>query len=476
MNGLVGLTGAQRLDLADQVQPPYGMPLSHTTVLSALQVAVYTTDAGGRITFYNRAAAELWGVEPEIGKSEFCGSWRMRWPDGTPLPHDQCPMAIALREKRAIAGAEAVAVRPDGTLVPFLAYPAPLFDGEGKLVGAVNILIDISNRERKEHAARLFEAIVESSDDAIVSKDLNGVIASWNAGAERLFGYSADEAVGQPILMLIPEERHSEETEILSRIRRGERIEHYETVRRRKDGRLIDVSLTVSPVKDGTGRVIGASKIARDITERRRAGERQRLMLREMNHRVKNLLTLAGSIVTISGRHADTSEELVRSVRDRLSALGRAHTLTLPDPSLGGEAVDASTTLKALLETIVEPYVEGVRDGRIRLDGPEIVVGGQAVTGLALLLHEFATNAAKYGALSSAKGQLAVNWSDENGAVTLVWRESGGPRVPGEPENSGFGSMLTNATVTQFGGKLSREWLPEGLVVELSLPLERLSG
>ena len=477
MKGLVGLATTQRLDVLDDNKPSAGLPLPADAVLSALPAAVYTTDAEGRITFYNRAAADLWGVVPEIGKSAFCGSWQLRWPDGTPLPHDGCPMAIALKERRAIAGAEAVAVRPDGTLVPFLAYPTPLFGSDGELVGAVNVLVNITGRKGEEHSSRLLAAIVESSDDAIVSKDLNGIIASWNRGAERLFGYSADEAIGQPILMLIPPERHDEETEIIGRIRRGERVEHYETVRRRKDGSEIPVSLTVSPVKDEAGRIVGASKIAHDITERRRAGERQRLMLREMNHRVKNLLSLAGSIVTISARHAETTHELVRSVRDRLAALGRAHTLTLPDlKSGGGDVTDASTTLTALIATIVEPYMEGERNRRIQIDGPEVVVGGQAVSGLALLLHEFATNAAKYGALSSPEGRLVVNWSKEGGALRIMWREAGGPPVAGPPDNNGFGNVLANATVAQFGGQLSRKWLPEGLAIELSVPLDRLAA
>jgi PAS domain S-box-containing protein len=118
-------------------------------VLRALPVAVYITDAEGRITFYNDAAADLWGVRPEIGKGEFCGSWKLYWPDGTPLPHDECPMALALRERRRISGMEAVAERPDGTRVPFLAHPTPLWDDSGALVGALNTLIDIS-----EHAVK----------------------------------------------------------------------------------------------------------------------------------------------------------------------------------------------------------------------------------------------------------------------------------------------------------------------------------
>lgn len=149
-------------------------------LLDALPIAVYLTDPAGRITFYNQAAADLWGHRPELGKDEWCGSWRLYWPDGRPLPHDRCPMAMALKERRAIRGAEAVAERPDGVRVPFLAYPTPLYDRSGAMIGAVNTLVDITERKRAELASRKLALIVENSDDAIVSKDLNGVITTWN--------------------------------------------------------------------------------------------------------------------------------------------------------------------------------------------------------------------------------------------------------------------------------------------------------
>ena len=230
-------------------------------LLQALPAAVYTTDAGGRITFYNDAAVALWGCRPELGKSEWCGSWRLYWPDGRPMPHGECPMAIALKEKRPIRGAEALAERPDGTRIPFLAYPTPLFDDTGSLAGAVNTLIDISEHKQAEYTAKQFSAIVESSDDAIVSKDLNGVVRTWNPGAERLFGYTAEEIIGKPITTLIPPDRRGEEVRILERLRNGERIDHYETVGQRKDGSLVEISLTVSPIKGADGRIIGASKM-----------------------------------------------------------------------------------------------------------------------------------------------------------------------------------------------------------------------
>jgi PAS domain S-box-containing protein len=256
------------------------------TVFDALPAAVYTTDAKGRVTYYNRAAVELAGREPRLGEDEWCVTWRLYTPDGTPLPHECCPMAIALKENRPVRGAEAILERPDGTRIPFLPYPTPLRDASGALVGAVNMLVDIGERKVAESVRAHLAAIVESTDDGIVSKGLNGIVTSWNQAAERIFGYTAEEMIGQPILRLFPPDRMREEDLILARIRRGENIDHFETVRRRKDGIDIDVSLTISPLRDEAGRIIGVSKIARDITDRKRAEAALRELKDNLEHRV----------------------------------------------------------------------------------------------------------------------------------------------------------------------------------------------
>jgi PAS domain S-box-containing protein len=167
-----------------------------------------------------------------------------------------------------------------------------------------------------ERASRRLAAIVESSDDAIVSKDLSGITMSWNAGAERMFGYLAEEAIGQSIMMIIPPDRQDEEPRILDRVRRGEKIEHYETIRRRKDGTLIDVSLAVSPVKDRNGKIVGASKIARDISERRLAENHRELLVAELSHRVKNALATVMSVARHSSVKALLSTKLARRSRN----------------------------------------------------------------------------------------------------------------------------------------------------------------
>ena len=498
-------------------------------VLNALPAAVYLTDKSGRITFYNEAAATLWGCRPKIGSAEWCGSWRLYWPDGTPLPHDQCPMAMALKEERAINGMEAAAERPDGTRIPFLAFPQPLRDDKGTVVGAINMLVDISERkrievqardaeerfrrlfatapmavfvcdkdavivdfneqavelwgrepvrgvekhcgsvklwlpdgthlpheqspvrsvlstgipvrnvevsierpngsllpvlvnfaplwnadeeiigaitsfvdisERKciEEAAQRLAAIVESSDDAIVSKDLTGIIKTWNTAAERLFGYLAEEAVGKSITILIPPDRENEEPAILQRLARGERIDHYETVRRRKDGTLIDVSLTVSPIKDKTGKVIGASKIVQDITERKRKEAQIALLTREVDHRSKNLLTLVQAAVHLS--NGDTPEAIKASITGRVQALSNAHSLLAQSRWEGAD-------LDRVVREELAPYLKD-DDAQARVCGQKMMLEPEAAQSIAVAVHELTTNAVKYGALSVPSGNVKV--------------------------------------------------------------------
>jgi PAS domain S-box-containing protein len=239
-------------------------------IIDLLPAAIYTTDAEGRLTHFNRAAVELSGRTPQLGTDRWCVTWKLFRPDGTRLPHDECPMAVALKKGLVMDGVEAIAERPDGSRVWFTPYPRPLRNAEGAVVGGINMLMDITDRKKSEQTTGLLAAIVDSSDDAIVSKSLDGVITSWNKSAERLFGYTAEEAVGQHITLIVPPDRRHEETTILDQLKRAQRIDHFETVRMRKDGKTLDISLTISPVKDATGRVIGASKVARDITERKR--------------------------------------------------------------------------------------------------------------------------------------------------------------------------------------------------------------
>jgi PAS domain S-box-containing protein len=435
-----------------------------TQLLEALPVAVYTTDADGRITFYNRAAAALWGHHPELGSSQWCGSWRLYWPDGQPLPHDECPMAITLKEGREVRGVEAIAERPDGTRVRFRPYPTPLRDSSGRLVGAVNLLMDVTEQHDAHLESERLAAIVVSSDDAIISKTLEGIITSWNGGAARIFGYEASEMIGQSILRLIPPELHGEEAEILARLQRGERIDHYETVRIAKDGRRVDVSLTVSPLRDRSGTVVGASKVGRDITERKQAEKLQRILTDELSHRVKNTLATVQAIASQSLARARSPADFISSFGGRLQALASAHTL------LTRTQMQSADIMALVNEQVLVGAVNG---DRISCSGPHLALEPQAAVHLALVLHELATNARKYGALSVPEGRLSVTWEVRtNGTCSLYlsWKESDGPKVSA-PRGHGFGRALIEQTVRSHGGEVSVHYHRDGLICEIDFPL-----
>ncbi|ASY73442.1 PAS domain S-box protein [Sinorhizobium fredii] len=435
-------------------------------LIEALPGAVYTTDAEGRITSCNPAAAELWGRNPELGTDEWCGSWRMYRPDGTPLPHDESPMAIALKENRQIQGAEAVAERPDGVRVPFLAYPTPLRDASGKVIGAVNMLVDITERKRAEALAERLAAIVESSDDAIISKTLDGTITSWNDGAERLFGYGSDEIIGNSIMTLVPPDRRDEEMDILDRIRRGEHIQHYETLRQRKDGSLVWVSLTISPLKDATGKAVGASKIARDITERQHADQHRKTLMDELNHRVKNSMAVIQSIASQTLGHASTLDEAREAFGSRLINLAKAHDV------LTRESWQSANLVEIVSDT-VKPHAGG--KNRFRIEGPGVRLSPSAALAIAMALHELSTNAAKYGALSNGNGQVVIVWQiegdDAGRRLVLHWQESGGPPVA-KPKAKGFGSrLIERALASELGGEVRVDYQSSGLECTIIAPL-----
>ena len=320
-------------------------------------------------------------------------------------------------------------------------------------------------------AASWLAAIVESSDEAIVSKMLDGTITSWNPAAERLFGYTAEEVIGRPISILAPPDRENEMPANLERIRRGEKVDRYETVRRRKDGSLVDISLTVSPIRDATGRIVGASKIARDITARKQVEERQRMLTAELSHRIKNLFAVVQVLAERSASKTTTAAECIEAFRSRLQALNAAH-----NALMAGDWNWAS--LASLVQTALEPY-RGDGD-RIRLDVEDLRLNPDFALTLALGLNELATNATKYGALASPTGRVMltarVEADESSDELRLVWQEDGGPAVD-PPAVAGFGtSMLSQAIEYQHEGQVELDWRKEGLICRLTLPIARAAS
>jgi PAS domain S-box-containing protein len=237
--------------------------------------------AGGDAVHLSEEWYRIYGFDPENGPPAFEECRQRTHPEDRAKWQGAIDRAIAEKSEYEV---EFRILLPDGSVKHLHTVGHPVLNASGDLVQFVGSSTDITERKWAEQATRLLAAIVESSHDAIVSKSLNGVISSWNKGAERLFGYAAEEAVGQNITLIIPPERRHEERTIVEQLTRGELVDHFETVRMRKDGSLLDVSLTISPMKDASGRVVGASKLARDITERKRAEEALRQAQTDLAH------------------------------------------------------------------------------------------------------------------------------------------------------------------------------------------------
>jgi PAS domain S-box-containing protein len=330
-------------------------------------------------------------------------------------------------------------------------------------------------RTSEPDAAARLAAIVDSSFDAIVSKDLNSVVTSWNAAAEQLFGYSAQEMIGKSITLLIPAHLQSEEIEIISRIRRGERVETFETVRRRKDGTLINVSLTISPIKGPAGEIIGASKIARDVTAARENERRIRLLMREVNHRVKNQYAVILSMLRETSKKASDPKEFVLQVQERIMALARSHDLLVTSEWRG-------TSLFDVVAGHLKPFGH---EGRINLAGPLLSLQPNAVQNLGMAFHELGTNSAKYGALSGEVGRVEVEWAvtaDTEGQENLEieWEETFAPHADDFRETSsrtGFGTVVLKRVAPQsLSGSATLERKPGHVRWRLVAPLASCVG
>jgi PAS domain S-box-containing protein len=412
--------------------------------LSSIGDAVISTDAEGRVTFMNRVAETLTG-----------------WPEseaiGRPLPEvfhivdeatrqpGESPALRALREGVVVGLANhTVLIARDGSERPIDDSAAPIRDDSGAPVGMVLVFRDVSGRKGGEEAQARLAAIVESSDDAIVSKTLDGIIRSWNAGAERLFGYAPHEVIGRPITLIIPPERQDEEHEILARIARGERVQHFETVRVSKQGRLIDISLTVSPVRDSAGRVTGASKVARDITDRKHAEEalreadrRKDQFIALLAHELRNpLAPLRNGLQVL--RQAGSDANAVAQARSMMERqLGHMVRLIddLLDISRIGQNKMELRRSRVLLADVVSSAVETARPA-IEEAGHELTLALPAepvhldadLTRLAQVFSNLLTNSAKY---TERGGRIWLS-AERRGSEAVVAVRDNGIGIPAD--------------------------------------------
>jgi PAS domain S-box-containing protein len=326
--------------LVEAEQSFMGREVFYRDLLNALPTAIYTTDAEGRITFYNEAAVEFAGRRPALGEA-WCVTWKLYRLDGTRLPHDQCPMAVALREGKANRGGEAIAERPDGTRRAFMPYPTPLFDSAGKLVGAVNMLVD--------------------------------------------------------------------------------------------------------------------------ITERKAAEDRQRLLANEVNHRANNVLAVVQSMVRLG--KSDTVEDFRATLNGRIQALARAHNLLAKNRWMGAD-------LQHLVSEELAPFMDV--GSQVWVSGSILPMEPAAAQSMAMIVHELATNAARHGALSTPAGKVMIEWRRVAGdRIVFKWTEKGGPPAR-NPIRQGVGSAVIARAAGHLQARFAQAWTVEGLAFELEVPKEAI--
>ncbi len=387
--------------------------------------------------------------------------------DGTPEAIDQIvhsddigPWRAAREGSLAPGGKVEIEFRinlPRGGTRWFLSRGEVRRGENGIALECYGVMIDITERKNSEEVAARLAAIVTSSEDAIISSNFNGIITSWNLGAERLLGFSAKDMIGRPISTIIPMDMIHEASVTMNAARQGEAIAPHESVRLREDGSRVDVSLTVSPIRGGAGKVTGTSTIARDITDRKNWDKRQAVLLRELSHRVKNTLAVVQSISRQTLRASKDPEIFARAFEGRIRSLAASHSL-LTDSEWRG----------AMVGDVVRSQLGGVVDDmakRITLHGPNVLLPAEAATQLGLVLHELGTNAAKYGALSALGGTIFIGWKVTIGKLRMFWRERGGPPIAAPPAHTGFGSVLINSSVTA----IHRRFATAGLTCRLEL-------
>ena len=432
---------------------------------AAHDYAIYELDREGRIITWNKGAERLkgWKAEEIIGQPYTV----LHPPESRARNAPNRELTIAAETGRFEE--EAVRMRKDGSVFAANVSLFPLRDEHGDVTGFVKLTRDISDQSKAGRAIlesrRRMEGIVQSAMDAIITIDESQRIVLFNPAAEKIFGFSADEVLGRPVTMLIPERlrpRHEEyvrrffDSDVLNRPLEASGKGDLKALRR--SGEEFPIEASISQVTVDGERV--GTIILRDITERRTNEEARALLAREVDHRAKNALAVAQALVTLT--RAETIEGFAEAVRGRIAALGRAHSLLSQSHWRGAP-------LEQLIRDEISPYA---KEGQLGLKGPAINCSAGAVQSMSLLFHELATNAVKHGALGHENGNVKIEWVLGPDSLTIEWVERDGPAVK-KPAEEGFGSrLLRQVSGRQLNAKIAFHWNPEGLRVEISLPGE----
>jgi len=357
----------------------------------------------------------------------------------------------------------------DGTYRWFLSRAMPIRDERtGKVVRWFGTNTDITEHLQEAERNAQLATIVSTSPDAIISLSENGTVLSWNPGAEKIFGYSADEIIGKSERILFADDADQEFEEKYQHLRRGEQVMR-DAVRRRKDGMLIDVAINAGPMRHPDGRVIGFSAVHRDIGQRKRVEKHLRVAMRELSHRTKNLLAVIMAMVRQTARASTDVSVLQSELIQRLQSLSASHDLLVAEDWAGA-------SLEGLVRAVLQPFV-GKSSDALACEGPSVFVNATAAQNLGLALHELATNAAKYGALSTPAGRVQVRWSfetvGEGGPRLLIaWVESAGPAVE-PPKVKGFGHVVIERVAAQaLNAAVTYEFPRDGVRWTIAVPAE----
>lgn len=357
----------------------------------------------------------------------------------------------------------------DGEPKSFIMRIRPYRTVDNVIDGVVITFTDITERTRGEAERVRLAEIVRSSHDAIIGHSLGGTIESWNPAAERMFGYSAAEATGQPMTLLVSADRAAEVTEPLERLQRGEASAPFDLGCQTRAGERVDVELSMSPVIDEQGKLIAAATVARDISARLQHEAHRDLLMHELSHRIKNTLATVQSIMMQTQAHAATIEEFNQSFSERLRALSNAHNLLTRSDWSGAD-------FRELVLAELKPYANNDHP-RWELSGGSVRIAPNETIALSMAFHELVTNAAKHGALSTAGGRIELSWAvadagDGRRMLHLEWVERDGPTVE-KPARRGFGSRLLNEGLSyELDAKVALDFDPKGVRCIIDVPID----
>ena len=456
-------------------------------ILELLPIATCVCDAGGRILQYNERAVELWGRPPQPGQThdQFVAECRFFGGEGEELPRSK--LAEVLSTGRPVRDEEVIVQRADGKQIVVLVNIDPLFNGQGKLVGAINCFQDVTERkrvmdalDRSQHNLREQEerwaATYEHAAIGIVELDAEGRFIRVNEAICSIVGGTRDELLNWRLQGRTHPEDRDVDDELYRRQVAGD-IGFYSIEKRfiRKDGRVIWIAVRSSTVRDATGHFLYGVRVVQDVTERKEAEDRQKLLIDELNHRVKNTLATVQSLATQTARGTDSPEAFRQAFEGRLIALSQAHDqLTRRHWK--------SADLRDIVEGATAPHLARPQDApnQIAIEGEPIMVTPRVALTLALGLHELTTNASKYGALSAPAGRIEVRWQIERRPsqrplLRIEWRERDGPPVRA-PERQGFGTrFIMGSVASELQGHAKLDYDPAGVVCTMEIPLDAVT-